>query len=65
MNETGRPPERPATNNVTARDRSGSGGQRAWRREVNRLPDDESIRVVRAMAQVDRAVNGFRKNEAA
>jgi len=65
MNETGRPPERPAANNITARDRSGSGGQRAWRRTVNHLSDDDLIRVVRGMSQVDRAVENCRRARAA
>jgi hypothetical protein len=63
MNETGPSPKGPATSNITASDRSGVGGQRAWRRErgeLNRLPDAELIRLARAVASVDRAVDGFR-----
>jgi hypothetical protein len=38
------------------------GGQRAWRREVNRMTDAELIRCVRAQVAVDHAVNTRRKN---
>lgn len=34
---------------------------RQWRREVNRLTEDDLIAVVRGMVSVDRAVNTFRK----
>jgi hypothetical protein len=60
MNEESRPARR-LPDLHAARDRSGTGGWPAWRREVNRLPDEELIRVVRAMASVDKAVAGFRE----
>ena len=63
MNETGRPPERPA-DTVTAPQTTDTGGRRAWRREVGRLNDDELMRVVRGIASVYRAVAGYRKRAA-
>jgi hypothetical protein len=39
-------------------------GNRNWRREINRLPDDDLLRVVRGMVSVDRAVDGFRRRAA-
>jgi hypothetical protein len=65
MNEESRPARR-LPNNSTARKSSGGvGGARAWRRVVARMDDDELIRVARGFNAVDRAVAGFRKNEAA
>jgi hypothetical protein len=37
-------------------------GQRAWRREVAGLSDDELIRCVRGLVSVDRAVAACRRN---
>lgn len=37
--------------------------KRHWQRELRELPDDELLKVARAAAQVDRAVDGFRKPE--
>jgi hypothetical protein len=34
---------------------------RAWRKHVDSLPDDELIAVVRGIASVDRAVDGYRR----
>lgn len=56
VNKSGRPPERPARNNITAADPRGRCGQRAWRRTVNRLDDAELLAVVRGIVSVDRAV---------
>jgi hypothetical protein len=44
-------------------DPSRVGGQRAWRREISQLPDEELIAVVRAMVAVDHAVNTYRKRD--
>jgi hypothetical protein len=64
MNERSRPARR-LPDNDTASDRSGIGGQRAWRREVRQLSDEELQQIARGLAQVDRAVENCRRARAA
>jgi hypothetical protein len=60
MNEESRPARR-LPNHDLREQPTRLGGCRAWRREINRLPDDELIRVVRGMVSVDHAVNTYRR----
>jgi hypothetical protein len=61
VNEKSRPGKRRLPNNDTGKPNSRCGGQRAWTREVNRLGDEELMRVVRAQVAVDVAVNTYRR----
>jgi hypothetical protein len=63
MNEESRP-ARWLPDDSRAVDLTARRGQRAWAREVRQLADEELMHVVRGMAAVDRAVDGYRRGAA-
>jgi hypothetical protein len=62
MNERSRLEAAPQTNNITTV--QPNSRQRRWWDHPEDLPDDELMLVVRAIAAVDRAVDGHRKKAA-